>query len=407
MVVLSNGKALFTLQGGNNEDDLWVSDGTAPGTKVLKDFNYFFAQTPYSLVKYEDHAYILANDEDFALVVKTDGTTAGTTTIAEFETTTSGGDQYLVPLTNELLIIAYKSFEESTEIYTSKGTAETTKLLSNLNEQFSDSSEPSDFVELANGNIIFKAEKITNDRELFLYTRATVAPLVTELVIDKNIICHDDNNGQITVNVTGGVGPYSYKWSNNATTKVITNIAGGLYKVTVTDANGSEVQDEITLSNPTLINVNGTLTPENSGQSNGKIILTVTGGVSPYNYKWNNGKTTSSISDITAGSYNVTITDANGCEVTSTFVIDMVSAVDDEDNCIISLPTIINNEIQINACNASRKNIVLLNNQGKILYKNKLYSQLTIPVSNLTSGIYFIKIIDERNNEIVQKVIKH
>ena len=397
MVVLSNGKALFTLQGGNNEDDLWVSDGTAPGTKVLKDFNYFFAQTPYSLVKYEDHAYILANDEDFALVVKTDGTTAGTTTIAEFETTTSGGDQYLVPLTNELLIIAYKSFEESTEIYTSKGTAETTKLLSNLNEQFSDSSEPSDFVELANGNIIFKAEKITNDRELFLYTRAITDPLVVDLIIEKDITCHNDADGEITASVTGGVPPYEYRWANNATTATIKNVDAGTYDITVTDASGNLAFDTILLINPSEIIINAAITPESNGNKDGKIVLTVSGGVSPYTYVWDNNKTTGTISDLAAANYKVTVIDANGCESIKTFIVDMVSSVNDEQKCVSMLNNIVYNELIINSCNAAKKAAHIVDGQGRILYKTSFSTNVSIQTRSLVSGMYYLNIYDEEN----------
>ena len=79
-----NNKAIFTLNGGTNEDDIWVSDGTDIGTTVLKDLNYFIKRTPYSVIKWREHAYVLANDVDDLLLVKTDGTVENTTTIGTF-----------------------------------------------------------------------------------------------------------------------------------------------------------------------------------------------------------------------------------------------------------------------------------------------------------------------------------
>ncbi|HRN90905.1 MAG TPA: gliding motility-associated C-terminal domain-containing protein [Ferruginibacter sp.] len=122
-------------------------------------------------------------------------------------------------------------------------------------------------------------------------------------------------NGSITLNITGGTAPYTYAWSNGATTSALNNIAAGVYTVTVTDANGCSVSPApITVQNDAgNLQVNATVTDALCGAANGSITLNITGGTAPFTYAWSNGATTSALNNIAAGVYNVTVTDANGC----------------------------------------------------------------------------------------------
>ena len=128
-------------------------------------------------------------------------------------------------------------------------------------------------------------------------------------------------NGSVDATVTGGTAPYTYSWDNGATTEDISNVAAGTYTLTVTDANGCITTTSATVTEPT--NLTASVTPTNVPCFNGmgSADLTVTGGTSPYTYSWDNGATTEDLSAVPAGTYNVTITDANGCTTTQTTTI--------------------------------------------------------------------------------------
>ncbi|HRN78630.1 MAG TPA: PKD domain-containing protein, partial [Ferruginibacter sp.] len=111
------------------------------------------------------------------------------------------------------------------------------------------------------------------------------------------------SNGSITLNVTGGTAPYTYVWSNGATTAALNNIAAGNYSVTVTDANGCTASPTpITVqNNNSNLQVSATVTDALCGATNGSITLNITGGTAPYTYVWSNGATTAALNNIAAG----------------------------------------------------------------------------------------------------------
>ncbi|MBL0050355.1 MAG: SprB repeat-containing protein [Bacteroidetes bacterium] len=101
------------------------------------------------------------------------------------------------------------------------------------------------------------------------------------------------------------------------TTATATGLAAGSYTVQVTDANGCTVTGQVTLT-PTCTNELDF--KENKckllGGTNGTLTVVAAGGTSPYTYLWSNGKTTKYIIGLAAGTYTVTVTDANGCTKT-------------------------------------------------------------------------------------------
>ena len=140
--------------------------------------------------------------------------------------------------------------------------------------------------------------------------------------VASGVSCNGDTNGTIDITVGGGVSPYTFAWSNGATSEDLTGLAPGNYTVTVTDTNGAIVSGTYTINNPDAISSSATITNVSSaGASDGKIDLTVTGGSSPYTYLWSNGATTQNISGLTAGVYQVTITDSNGCTLVESYTI--------------------------------------------------------------------------------------
>ncbi|MDB5285008.1 MAG: hypothetical protein JWO06_4083 [Bacteroidota bacterium] len=126
------------------------------------------------------------------------------------------------------------------------------------------------------------------------------------------------SNGTITVNPAGGTRPYTYHWSNLATDSAITGLASGLYKLTLTDANGCVVNDSIQLNSVnTTFNLTVNATSTSCVSNTGTLKVIASGGTSPYTYHWGNGNLTDSISGLGAGNYPVTVTDSHGCTTTS------------------------------------------------------------------------------------------
>jgi gliding motility-associated-like protein len=140
------------------------------------------------------------------------------------------------------------------------------------------------------------------------------------------------NNGAIDINVSGGSGNFSYQWSTTppSTTQDISNLAAGNYTVTVTDVNNSctsTLAVTVTDGNTALsVSINakkyGELDLSCSGTCDGELTAVPAGGKPPYAYKWSrDGVTTSVLSNVCAGSYTVTITDADGKTSTANYAI--------------------------------------------------------------------------------------
>ncbi|MEN9302204.1 MAG: hypothetical protein RL264_633, partial [Bacteroidota bacterium] len=151
-------------------------------------------------------------------------------------------------------------------------------------------------------------------------TQPTVLNLGTT---STNVTCFGLANGSITSNVSGGTSPYSYSWNNGASTANLSNLAPGTYTLTLTDFNGCVRTRNVTITQPIApLDVTAVRTNINCfGQNNGTITLTVTGGTTPYSYLWSNGSTTKDLSGLSSGVYSVIVTDARGCQSSTSVTI--------------------------------------------------------------------------------------
>ncbi|MCX6258914.1 MAG: choice-of-anchor J domain-containing protein, partial [Bacteroidia bacterium] len=137
-----------------------------------------------------------------------------------------------------------------------------------------------------------------------------------------NVSCFGSNTGSVSMTISGGITPYTYHWSNGATTLNINNVPAGIYYITVTGPSGCSTTSSVTIAQATQISTSGTIQNVSAnGGSDGSVVLSVSGGVTPYSYHWSNNATTKDISGITAGTYYVTVTDANACTLVSTFTV--------------------------------------------------------------------------------------
>ncbi|MEO5675098.1 MAG: T9SS type A sorting domain-containing protein, partial [Chitinophagales bacterium] len=136
------------------------------------------------------------------------------------------------------------------------------------------------------------------------------------------------SNGSINATPSGGTTPYSYSWSNGATTQDINGLSGGTYTITVMDANGCSAMKSISVSQTTAIALSETHTNVLcNGDANGSIDLTVAGAVAPYSYSWSNGANTQDISGLTAGTYTVTVNDQSVCSASLSVTITQPGAI--------------------------------------------------------------------------------
>jgi hypothetical protein len=139
-----------------------------------------------------------------------------------------------------------------------------------------------------------------------------------------DVSCNGQADGSIDLTVTNVLGtlPFSYSWSTGDITEDIFGLAAGTYCVTVSDASNCVETACFTITEPTAINLSttGTFVSVFGGQD-GSIDLSVTGGSAPYSYLWSNGATTEDLTNIYAGAYTVTVTDANGCMTMTTQLI--------------------------------------------------------------------------------------
>lgn len=155
-------------------------------------------------------------------------------------------------------------------------------------------------------------------------------PIVPALDSIVSVKCYGASTGAIYVSISGGTPPYTYLWSNGDTTQDITGLPAGNYSGTVTDANGC------VLASPTLpvtqpgsaVSATSVVTDQVQGGALGSINVTVSGGNSPYTYNWSNGATTEDLSNISAGIYTCTITDANGCTLLLTDTVDLIIGIE-------------------------------------------------------------------------------
>ncbi len=150
-----------------------------------------------------------------------------------------------------------------------------------------------------------------------------------------NEVC-GDGTGAIDITVTGGATPYSYVWSNAATTEDLTGLNAGNYTITVTDAGGCEVSNTFTIGNTTNgFNVSSVVTDETCGDLNGAIDLTINGGVAPITFSWSTSVTTEDVTGLTGGTYTCTIIDNTGCAIVITEDVISYSS-----NFVVGTPTI-------------------------------------------------------------------
>ncbi|MBI1288160.1 MAG: T9SS type B sorting domain-containing protein [Flavobacteriales bacterium] len=213
------------------------------------------------------------------------------------------------------------------------------------------------------------------------------------------------DDGTATVTPSGGVTPYTYSWSTNPpqSTQTATGLAAGNYDVTVTDATGCTHTETVTV-NLTL----GSLSPPDvtatdaiCTSDNGTATATPIDGTAPFAYQWDDAaaQTTQTAVGLAAGTYNVTITDAGGCQSSNSVVV----GIDPGD-----LAVSISNSTDV-LCNGSCDGTATATTQGGtapyLFVWDDPANQQTAQATNLCAGTYNVGVADANGCLATDQVI--
>lgn len=160
-------------------------------------------------------------------------------------------------------------------------------------------------------------------------TKITQEPPITITVTHENVTCNNGHNGSITVtNVNNGHEPYTYNWNNGQSSATASNLIAGNYLVTVTDDHNCTATETITITQPEALRINSNIKNASCvGMCDGRIAVEITGGTPSYSYRWNTGYDMSVLEELCDGTYRLTVTDANGCDISASFNIIQPEAI--------------------------------------------------------------------------------
>lgn len=158
-------------------------------------------------------------------------------------------------------------------------------------------------------------------------------PMIALLFETEDASCFGNTDGSAAARGSRGeLDEFTFQWDANAgnqTTSFADNLAAGTYSVSISDPRGCSAVQEVTVKEPTTINISfSTLNVRCFGESTGIISTNIQGGIPSYNYAWSNGFTTKDLSNLTAGDYTLTVTDNNGCSTQQSINIEQPEPVD-------------------------------------------------------------------------------
>ncbi len=253
-------------------------------------------------------------------------------------------------------------------------------------------------IAIKNGNIyttgIFSSDSITfgntslaianhGDFDVFVAKLSTCGLNVSTSTV--NSTCGNPT-GSATAIVSNGTPPYTYFWTDASKKATDDSLASGLYIVTVTDSNGCQASATANIVDATApaISVTSLTNVTCPGGNNGSITISVSGGLSPYTYYWDNGSTTQNISKLTAGPYVIEVTDANGCKATQVITITQPPSF------AMSVGT------ATASCGGSDGSATLTvsGGTGSYTYLWTPSGQITYSASGLAAGSYSVMVID-------------
>jgi hypothetical protein len=236
------------------------------------------------------------------------------------------------------------------------------------------------------------------------------AQITISLVNSSDVTC--TGPGSIDVSVTGGTPPYTYNWGgSNPSSEDLPIVEAGSYQLTVTDANNcTGTGPVIDIADAPTISATASSTEESSaGAADGTATVSSTDGTAPYTYLWDDpsGQTTATAAGLSAGTYNVVVTDAQGCTTTASVVVDLGSGIRElalADLRIYPNPTQKEVTISFTSVTAKDFEVAIYSTIGNIVLADQVLASNTyyrnFDVSALAAGVYFVEISNEEGKTL-------
>ncbi len=221
----------------------------------------------------------------------------------------------------------------------------------------------------------------------------------------NNVTCFDDNDGSFTATASGGTSPYTYSIDNGTNTQssgLFENLPADNYTVLITDSNGCTTTVDTVITQPDVLEVD--ITNVNNvnctGEATGDITINVTGGTQPYTYSWNNSATSQNLTDVNAGSYTVTVTDASGCTASvSTTISEPASPLN------LNISKVDANTAQGCANGEATANVTGGTAPYTYQWGASANNQTTASASNLPVGTHSVTVTDALGCQLTQSIV--
>lgn len=249
--------------------------------------------------------------------------------------------------------------------------------------------------------------------------RMLLKPLTLDSVAVTDITCYGENNGTATVNVSGGISPYSYSWSNGASTANVTGLPQGDYSVTITDALLNSITESIAILEPNQLVINTTADTTvyfgyDAESCTTLSVLDVLGGEGDYMLNWSTGESNETITVCPQSTtvYTVTATDATGCSISKEIIVEVIDVRcgNKSDKVMVchngkmicisanAVQAHLNHGDTLGNCESTES----ANNESVTVYPNPVVNYVTVtfnsPVANQSSLVLF-----DQNGIVIQE----
>jgi hypothetical protein len=231
-------------------------------------------------------------------------------------------------------------------------------------------------------------------------------PVLTVDFGSVNVSCYGENDGTAYVINTAGTGIDSVIWNESFNGANIEDLAAGEYQFMLTDLNGCQISNSVTISEPELLIAIAVTTPEIVDVEGGTATANVSGGTPPYIFDWSTGSSDIIISGLVEGAYGLTVIDANGCETDLICFVDQIVGIQEQ--------AIITPKIAPNPSSGLFEISQLQKGNQLSVYSANGQLLLTIPanndkeivnLSNYADGLYFLRISgsDTKHYQLIKR----